>query len=420
MNMTLERIKRWGVKGGLSILDQGLFSGTNFIVSILLARWLPASSYGAFSFVFAIYLFTTGFHSALILEPMSVLGPSKYKGEMPVYLTALFALHFLLTVPLGLITMFAGGLLHVSNVELLGNALFGAGVALPFLLLVWLVRRVCYIKHAPQHAVFLSAFYAIFALGGFFLLRLPISNNLMLGFVWLGLSSLLSSLLSIRLAHNEIFDVFKASGLKRIFNEHWLLGKWLFLSNILDYLAFQSQVFVVTAFMSFSDVASWKALHNFYLPIRQTSIALSTMTLPYLAADYGKTNLKTLKRKGKLILAALSLLSISYFLFLLFFHDPLERLLYAGKYEHVAWLIPSVGFVAILTTFVDGFTVMNRAVQKFRYYVIVMGGSAFVGVFVGPFLVYWFGIIGAVGTMGFAMLIAMLISFAYFLKYFRQ
>ena len=30
----------WIQKGGLTVLDQGLFSGANFLVNILLARWL--------------------------------------------------------------------------------------------------------------------------------------------------------------------------------------------------------------------------------------------------------------------------------------------------------------------------------------------------------------------------------------------
>src|SRR6516165_10015716 len=31
----------WTMKGGLAVLDQGLVTGSNFVVNILLARWLP-------------------------------------------------------------------------------------------------------------------------------------------------------------------------------------------------------------------------------------------------------------------------------------------------------------------------------------------------------------------------------------------
>ena len=39
----------WLKKGSLAVLDQGLFSGANFVVNILLARWLTPEEYGAFA-----------------------------------------------------------------------------------------------------------------------------------------------------------------------------------------------------------------------------------------------------------------------------------------------------------------------------------------------------------------------------------
>ena len=32
----------WVTKGGLAIVDQGLMTGSNFVMGIVLARWLPA------------------------------------------------------------------------------------------------------------------------------------------------------------------------------------------------------------------------------------------------------------------------------------------------------------------------------------------------------------------------------------------
>ena len=38
----VQRLLPWSHKGGLTILDQGLISGSNFLISVLLARWLTA------------------------------------------------------------------------------------------------------------------------------------------------------------------------------------------------------------------------------------------------------------------------------------------------------------------------------------------------------------------------------------------
>ena len=43
-------------KGFLAVLDQGLISGSNFLLSILLARWLRADQYGAYALSFAIFV----------------------------------------------------------------------------------------------------------------------------------------------------------------------------------------------------------------------------------------------------------------------------------------------------------------------------------------------------------------------------
>jgi len=99
--MNFSRLRSWSMRGGMAILDQGLSSGSNFILNILLARWLAPADYGAFAVVFAVFLFLSGFHNALLLEPMSVLGPGRYPDQIETYLAIQVRLHFALTVPLG-------------------------------------------------------------------------------------------------------------------------------------------------------------------------------------------------------------------------------------------------------------------------------------------------------------------------------
>src|SRR5216683_4252928 len=66
----------WLNRGALSSIDQGLVSGANFALSIMLARWLPISDYGGYSFALSIFMLINAAQQALFLEPMSVLGAS--------------------------------------------------------------------------------------------------------------------------------------------------------------------------------------------------------------------------------------------------------------------------------------------------------------------------------------------------------
>jgi hypothetical protein len=125
--LVVQRLRHWFLKGGTAILDQGIFSSTNFILNLLLARWLDASSYGVFAVAFAVYLFFTGFHNAMILEPISVLGPARYKLELPGYLHSQYRIHFLITLPLGCLMAMSGWLVSSFSNRVLGDALISIG-----------------------------------------------------------------------------------------------------------------------------------------------------------------------------------------------------------------------------------------------------------------------------------------------------
>ena len=82
----LVRLKTWGLKSGLTILDQGIYSGANFLTSILLAKWLSNIEFGGFAIGLAALTFFMQVYTSFALEPMSVLGPSGYRDRLASYL----------------------------------------------------------------------------------------------------------------------------------------------------------------------------------------------------------------------------------------------------------------------------------------------------------------------------------------------
>src|SRR6266581_3295945 len=96
VEVTHERLRFWGIRSGLSVLDQGLTSGAGFLLNLFLARWLTSEAYGAFAVTFATLLFFSGFHNVLLLEPMSVMGPARYSTQASAYLAAQLKIHKLL------------------------------------------------------------------------------------------------------------------------------------------------------------------------------------------------------------------------------------------------------------------------------------------------------------------------------------
>src|SRR4051812_19498262 len=84
----------WAHRGGLSILDQGLFAGANFVLNILLARWLEPEAYGAFTLAYSVFLFIGAFYMALFMEPFLIYAAGERRGQFRRYLGFVLGTHW--------------------------------------------------------------------------------------------------------------------------------------------------------------------------------------------------------------------------------------------------------------------------------------------------------------------------------------
>ncbi|MDR7404951.1 MAG: O-antigen and teichoic acid-like export protein, partial [Armatimonadota bacterium] len=125
--------------------DQGLFSGANFVVNVLLARWLSPAEYGAFAVALSIFYLLAGFHSAVLTEPMMVFGAGRYREHFREYLGMLLYGHWGISAIVALALGIAAFVFARYGSPAIANGLAGLAVASPFLLFIWLVRRACYV-----------------------------------------------------------------------------------------------------------------------------------------------------------------------------------------------------------------------------------------------------------------------------------
>ena len=145
-------------KGFVSILDQGIFTGTNFLIAILLGRWLSQESYGAYSLAMVIFLLAAGQYISFLLEPMSVLGPNEYKKDLQSYFRFLIKSHIGLTLILAIIILILTGL--ISSLDY--SAIRMMALALPFILVIWFVRWFLFMQGQPHKSLVLSISYLLF------------------------------------------------------------------------------------------------------------------------------------------------------------------------------------------------------------------------------------------------------------------
>lgn len=355
---------RWGPRVALSILDQGLFSGANFVLNVLLARWLPLGEYGAFSVAFAAFLLLAGFHSALILEPMGALGVGYRSPGLGRYLRILLGMHAVLTVALSL-AIAAAALVVVDAPS--RSAYAGLALALPLLLLYWLTRRAWYLESRAGAAALGSAVYAAVLLAATAGLANTGGLSSLTAFLAMGLASLLASVwclprLGVTGRNGPLDD--PAVAVWAVAADHWRYGRWVVLIAVVSPLMAQVQTYVVAAFVGLEGAGVLRALLNFALPMAQATTAVGTLALPVLAADYQAGRYAAMARKGTWVSLGLGGLALVYELGLVVLGQPLERVVYGGRFAGLVWLIPVFGLVPVFAALASGYATELRAAQR--------------------------------------------------------
>ena len=161
------KVGGWVTKGGLAILDQGLISGSNFLIGILLARWLVPAQYGAFSLAFSVFLLLSYVYQSVLSEPQAVFSGSAYRQCLRGYLKALLGIQLVVTL-FGIVLLggSAAVVYAMGKAEGLPGALAGVAIASPCILFFWLLRRSFYMNLAPARAAMGAFIYFVLTTGG--------------------------------------------------------------------------------------------------------------------------------------------------------------------------------------------------------------------------------------------------------------
>src|SRR5680860_543597 len=158
---------RWGKRATAALADQALFALANFTLNVILARSLPPHQYGAFAVCFSVLLLLGNVHQAIIIEPMMVFGAGRFADRLPGALRAIVGIHVRASV-LGTLLLLAAAIVTwtLDAQATLVTTLAAAGLAAPFILLLWLARRATYVAGRVHLAVASGAGYFFLIAGG--------------------------------------------------------------------------------------------------------------------------------------------------------------------------------------------------------------------------------------------------------------
>jgi O-antigen/teichoic acid export membrane protein len=192
---------------------------------------------------------------------------------------------------------------------------------------------------------------------------------------------------------------------------HWLYGRWLSATSLLNLGITQLQTFLVGGLLGLEAAGAFRAMFNLVQPMNQLTAAIALLFVADFSADFGAGRSEKLRAKGALITAGLAGLSILYELILILFGARLERLLYGGRFAAYAGLIPVLGLMPVFIALGSGCSLVLQAVQKPQHYLIRGAVIGPVGICSAVVLTSWAGLGGAAASTVITLALSALVTF---------
>ncbi len=387
--------------------DQALFAGTNFLTSILLARWLEPAAYGAFSLAYAVFLLVGTLHAGLLTEPMLVYGSGRFRESFNAYQRILLGYHWRFGALAALVFFLLATVSWAAGSLELAKSFLGLAFAAPAVLYLWIVRRGAYVLLEPRLA----------ALGGglYLLVHLPLAILLLHANLLDATTAFLAMAAAGLLAAEVIRSRLKA-GTKRnakpeeVRNLHWSYGRWALLAGLLSWVPANIFYLLLPAFHGLETAAQFKALMNLLMPILHFNGALGQLLVPGMVRVLSTDKLR---RFALISLAVLVAFALTYWLLLAAVGKNLMDGMYGGKYIDVAdWLV-WLGIIPILASMGEVMSSALRAMEKPETVALVYGQLAVFTLLTGTILVKNYGIGGSIMTFIFSN---MILSYSFFNK----
>lgn len=407
-----EKFLPWVAKGGLALLDYGFYSGANFLLGILLARWMAPEQYGAYALAFSIFILVTFLYQALLLEPLSVFSGTTYRSNLRGYLKSNLWLHWGISV---VICLLLGGAAVAAKVwwhsPVSAMAFAGMTAATPFILIHALGRRSFYLKLSPGPAAFGSSFYCILVVAGSFLVYKLGWLSAFSAFLVMGLAALVGGFIMIFQLDRKLEPATAPMLLSETWRKHWEYGKWALGTCVVGWIPTYVYIPLVSKFSGLAVAGELRALMNLGGPVLQTYAALSMLFLPYAArvqGEEGRKGATALTRKLAVLFVAGALV---YWVILIPLRRPLFQLLYNGKYMDSAALLPLFAAETIIWSAALGPAILLRAMEYPRSLFFANSAASVVAIIGGIPATRYFGLTGVIWSMVTAQILYVLVAF---------
>lgn len=260
---------------GWSVVDQGLSSLSNLLLSVLVARAVDASAFGAFTVSFTVYSMAVLVSRALVTQPLLV----RFSGAEPAAFRAAAGRATGSAVAVGLVL---GALVLACGASIgggVGLALSAVAVLLPGLLLQDACRMVFFAQGRPHLAALVDATWMLLQVVAVSAVVASAATSAVPYVAAWGLASAVAACLGA--VRGSILP--RVSGTRAWVRAHWSMTRYHLLDTVLVQSSYQGTLLLVGALGSLAGVAGLRGAQVLLGPISMLAMAATTFVVPQVA-----------------------------------------------------------------------------------------------------------------------------------------
>jgi len=219
----------------LIFIDQFIVSGSNFLISILVLRFIGIENFGIFSFIWLLLLFINSVQLAYIISPLLTNAPKQNKSEINLFYGNSFIQQFFFTLLAFIFSFYFLDFLgnFIKNYELKKFSLSFSLIIL-FSQFYQFLRRICFSKKLFLKATISDFILYLFIISSLvylnFLNELDLNKILWVFVIFFFIGTIYN--LPLILSFN--FNIKKTP---KFIKENWVIGKWLLFTSILQWFS---------------------------------------------------------------------------------------------------------------------------------------------------------------------------------------
>lgn len=329
----------WAGRGVMSIADHAAQAAAGLMLNVVLARALRPQDYGIFTLLFVGFLFASGFHTALVVEPLLIFGSGRYVGRFRAYLRQVLALHGWFSVVAAAVMLAGSAVAWAMGAAAVASGLAALAVTTPLALLQWLVRRACYCHGQTHVAVLASGGYLVVLAGTLAGMQAAGGLSIATGVLAFGVAGFLSALpVAAWLAGGRDASPGRVTA-RGVWRRHWRYGRWVCFTAVTRWLSQDIFYFALPLVASAAAVGHLRAMVTLTLPLGQVFPPLLVLLTPVLVRQRATGAFDQTVRR---VTAAFAAGGAAFWLLLWVVREPVVRALYGAAF------VPSADLLGLL------------------------------------------------------------------------